>query len=162
MADHAYRLTAEEAETTDDGGVVAKTAIPLHFHKVGQESAHIVERVRSIGVSGNQRSLPRIQFGVHLAAFGIELGLERGRFPFLPGVAAIGAKFAQPLDAIGEGRFKIQIGHQRGAWAVGAAGAVACAPPAPATIFPNASLSIAFSNAASAVMRPSLTNLARA
>ena len=68
MADDGDGTPAELREPRDERFVVAKAAVPVQLHKIGEHQVDPVESVRPLRVAGNLRALPGAQVRVKLAA----------------------------------------------------------------------------------------------
>ena len=66
VANHHAGLAIEAGQAADDGFIVGKVAITVHFHEIGKNFAHIVQGVRTIGMPGNFGNLPRCQVAVDI------------------------------------------------------------------------------------------------
>jgi hypothetical protein len=61
MTDHHAGLAVEARQATDDGLVIRKVAVAVHFDKVGKALAHIVERIGTLGMAGDLGDLPGVR-----------------------------------------------------------------------------------------------------
>ncbi|MPN39239.1 hypothetical protein SDC9_186767 [bioreactor metagenome] len=66
-ADHHDRFAVDLGETADNGGVVLVTAIPVKFEKIRADFADVIQRVGTLGMTGELDALPRGQAVIDLA-----------------------------------------------------------------------------------------------
>jgi hypothetical protein len=71
------RLAIEFCHAANDGGVVGKRPIAVHFNEIREHGLYVVERIRTVCVARNLDFLPwrqlRVDFGQQLIRFFLEL-----------------------------------------------------------------------------------------
>ena len=82
LTQHHAGIAVETRQATDDAQVIRKMPVAVHFDKVGEDVADVVQRVRALGVAGDLGDLPGRQiavnvFGQLLALFGQLLNFFR-------------------------------------------------------------------------------------
>ncbi|CUJ22821.1 Uncharacterised protein [Achromobacter sp. 2789STDY5608633] len=110
VADHHAGRAVEARQAAHDGLVVGVHAVAVQFVEVGEDFAHVVQRVGTLGVAGDQRRLPRRELGVDFLGQRLALLLQTSD---LVGDVhrRIGLHIAQLLDLVlklGERLFKFQ------------------------------------------------------
>jgi hypothetical protein len=76
VADHHDFCAVISGHATDDGGIVAKCAVAVHFTPVSKNAFDIIQRKRPLGVTGEFSLLPRIDVSTNLFTQEIDLVLE--------------------------------------------------------------------------------------
>jgi hypothetical protein len=61
-------LAAILGEAADDGVIVGEAPIAVELVEAGEQALDVIERVRPVGMAGDQDPLPRRQLGVELDA----------------------------------------------------------------------------------------------
>ncbi len=107
--DHAGRAV-ETRQAAHDGLVVGVHAVAVQFVEIGEHFAHVVQRVGTLGMAGDQGRLPRRELGVDFLGQGLALLLQTSD---LVGdvYGRIGLHVAQLLDLVlklGERLFEFQ------------------------------------------------------
>ncbi len=64
LAQHHAGVAIETRQAAHDRQVVRIVAVAVQFNEVGEDVAHVVERVGALGVAGNLGDLPRAQIAV--------------------------------------------------------------------------------------------------
>jgi hypothetical protein len=80
VADDDASLAAEPGEATDDRGIVREPAVAVQLLEPGKEIVDVVERVRPLRVTRDERDLPRGQLAVDVAGQCLALLLQARDF----------------------------------------------------------------------------------
>ena len=91
LTDHRHRNAVELGKTGNHGGILAGEPVSVEFGEIGEHHGNIVQRIGTMGVTGDLYTLPTGEFPVYIAAETgflflqtADFGMRVFRVPFRP------------------------------------------------------------------------------